>query len=168
MKIRSGFVSNSSSASYFITMTGTREARERMILEACSYVTWNDSFRTRLEEDLVTTTNRINEYSKKSEGWFFNSLDMLKKRKEELEKDIEILTSDTWDHEHGKNLIRIVLKTYGINRHDTETTTSLDQFTSMHNNYTEGMSKVMMELVLMHAFGEDPTIQFNYNIDTNN
>jgi hypothetical protein len=133
MKLRNGFVSNSSSASYTIFIDAPLE-----------------DFADLLAQYL---------YSEMESG---NLIDLAKKR---LQQYVEYDSTDTRKKEHLEQLIKFVdengsaqeklqlaFELNGVKVETTPTGFSLYSYTTMHNNYMEGIPDILKEIVMLLNF----------------
>ena len=149
MKIRNGFISNSSSASYLVKIKASMEDFTSKILEQYS---WNDYFyKERFEESVREDIEELKENLKQkcteTQGFFYDRKKDLKKslknkevllRKLKKLKDIEF--------------VKVVLEYFGIKVSSSSTEIFLNQETVMHNDFNTGMCDLFRELVLFFMF----------------
>jgi len=152
MKIRSGFVSNSSSASYIINVQAKWEDLTRELMHEFQFT--NDFTYDGLVERL---TKRIEKYrtdifmSENKGGSINNMLDTY--TRERLDNDIEILEKVNKYKDKPSEYLKIALKYNGIeiaqNKDDTIT---FSYFTSMHNSYEDGPNDIFKQLSLYFMY----------------
>lgn len=170
MKIRLNHVSNSSSASFILTLVGTTKDINELINDSICFYSWSDELEKRLRNDITYTKNSITRLEQGKEHFLDESIDELKERIVQLESDLAML--GTGREFHGRtdldNFNSMVLRNYGISKTDTSTgVVKLSYFTSMHNCYTESLPQIIHELVLYHAF-EKTNIQLTCEIEKDN
>jgi hypothetical protein len=115
MKIRNGFVSNSSSASYILTLSGKKDHIEALLNESCEWLLWNDNYRLRTEEDISRTKHSLKKMEEGGDSFLFESKESLRLRLEKLTKRLEFITSRDLKYEE---LASYAFETFGIKRTD--------------------------------------------------
>ena len=144
MKKRRGMVSNSSSASYIIIV----EANEKDFFTALvEHVTW--PYRDSIEEKLT--------------GFIDNLKAALKEKKPFMSKEYQVLQLDGYitslhklEDADSVERMKIILAFYNIVwQLNKEGNIELNEMTSMHNNFEEGVSKLMKEIILAFMFETD-------------
>lgn len=156
MKTRLGFVSNSSSASYYVTLVGSGNDIIEDLAEAVWTVTFDDKLTERVEEDIKRTEWSIQRIEQGKTSWLNGTQKDLEERLERSRGYLEFLRNRDNVHldEYKEKMVALVMDTFGITKTVTDGTVKLEYFTSMHNSFTEGMPEVMQELVLMGAFNK--------------
>lgn len=161
MKIRNGFVSNSSSSSYIIKIydTGFDEFASR--LNELRYEFFNKGIIMKeIEERLAVNTKSINEMDGEGVSWrkdFANEAIIeftgLKQELEGIEADDQI------------NMLKFALKYHGIKVSEGQHRIELCEFTSMHNSFCEGMSDILKEIVLSFIFDSTKRVECDRESD---
>jgi len=144
MKKRQGFVSNSSSASYTLTVNTDEEDFFDALVE---HVTWpyRDSIENKLKEYINHVKSR------------------LKEKNPILSKDHQLVQMNNYQHSLDKletadsvERMKIILSFYNIMwSYNKDGNIELSESTSMHNNFEEGVSKLMKEIILAFIFETD-------------
>ena len=139
MIIRKGFVSNSSSASYIITINNITKQK---LFDICRSDLWYelDNLKGMIEEHLKTCVDDVDDNGVVRE-W---CLDRIK----ELNDYIQRL-NDTVD---GDQKIEVYLDYRGISLKEEAASVILETFTSMHNSYNEGMGDLLKEMCFLFMF----------------
>lgn len=148
MKIREGFVSNSSSASYIVKIHTSWEDFSTIIKDE---IYWSfcdvNSLKTEIQNSITREKEFLNKgkVTSNKEATLFEPLleyweEALAKHEETLkELDKEMTPED---------MIKWVLKYYGMGFIEKPDMIELSGFTSMHNSYVEGMQDLLKEIVL--------------------
>lgn len=167
MKIRLGFVSNSSSASYYIRLIGSKENRNKAIFNAIDYLDWDGELKERIKDNIKYTKASIARLEQKTDKFLFETKEELEDRLEDLEKDLRYLEQDrNYERkDYVERLIEISLRWYGIGIKVYENETRLESFTTMHNNYTEGTPRIFQELILKNAFEPSTDLKIEQRVD---
>lgn len=159
MKFRRGFVANSSSASYYVTLDGEHEVINYLLIEACEWTLWHHDLENSLTHNILRLKKNINDIEAQKETYLVETIDVLKERLKKDEEALEFIRNPhRFNHpNYGEQLISICLRTYGIKRTDMYNgTIKLEAATIMHNNYSEGMPRILQEVVLCCSFNEYP------------
>jgi len=167
MKIRNGFVSNSSSSSYIVNVEGASmdDFCRNLYSEYRWYIFNIESFLKTVKRQKTKTENYIKDILEKGDepDNSFSSMNehfckMYQTRLEELTK---IETEIEKNSEDGKlnydadpeDVIKMVLNYYGVKLTNTlNDGVQLEYFTSMHNSFTEGVSEILQEVILYCMF----------------
>jgi len=167
MKIRYGFVSNSSSASYIITLSGDMKDINQLIVESIQFVGWNNELEERLNEDVTRLKKSITRLEQGKESFLDRPIEEQKSRLAQAIADLETITTNR-DKTELVDYANLVLRNYDINRIDMYNgDVKLSASTSMHNCYTEGLPRIMHEIVLQQVF-EKPNVKIMCEIDRDN
>lgn len=171
MKIRLGFVSNSSSASYYVTVRSSWSDFVSKVLNKC----WYPFFETESLMERVNNLIQNREWSITSaeqgeEHWLRPTLAAAKEELEQLKQDRKFLEdnqADIWDKtpEERDRLVRLAFKAYGINWEYEEGTVKMDYTTVMHNNFTESMPEALIEIILYYKFEEREAMSLRVDHD---
>jgi len=164
MKKRKGFVSNSSSASYIVEIRDIKEDDFAGLL-GCEY-SWDgfnlDSVRNRIAkrveelEELQKTENNTKTHDKYLGFFYREQLEDYKKLKE-----ISLQVND----DDSLEVIKFILEYNDIKYKAVDGDIELDYFTSMHNDYVDGMSDLLKEIVLFFMFETDYKIKCKVDKD---
>jgi len=155
MKCRTGFVGNSSSASYIIKLSINASEFFKQIYKEMQYEYFSfKKFKKQISKEEKRITKSIKkEVSKKSKiNWGH-----LKKSEKEMLNEIKYLMKkiNTEDYENNKKniLIKEILKYNNIKlvHNRKEKCITLTQYTSMHNYYNQNMNKILREVMLFYA-----------------
>lgn len=167
MKIRVGFVSNSSSASYIITLRGTRKDIEEVINEACATSSWDNNIESVVENNITRLENSLRDLESGRESFLSESIDDIKANLE-LHKSYKTFLNGNGNINRQELFTRMVLSIFGICRTNLDNgDVQLNYFTAMHNSYTEGMPRVLKEIVL-YALFELSKVKINCVIERDN
>jgi len=169
MKIRQGFVSNSSSASYYVTLNQNIDEALNTIQENCWYPYLDeDALLEILEKYIKDTESRLEDIDKKSERFLIldtkPELESRLKKYQSMKQTIIDKASGKPIEDHaiakmGLELDYILIK--DINGIKTE----LEAGTSMHNSYDEGMSDFLKDIVLYYSFERPELISLKIEHD---
>lgn len=164
MKIRLGFVSNSSSASYYVTLRETPQDALLTITAQCSWPYFQEGIvLSKLDEWIKSYENRLEYIDKTRETFLIGSKESIEltlkvlqdKRKrikyifEQRRKDWTILPQELLDYILELNYITVEYKDDRV---------LLSATTAMHNNYIEGMPDLLKDIVLYYSFEEPERI----------
>jgi len=154
MKIRNGFVSNSSSSSYIVKIRDTYWDEFCDIVVAGDYSYTKDNLLKEIETDITRFEGYIKEEGIR-EGSVF--VEMNKEHLVQLNNWKEILTPEKISNEV---LVEVALAHSGIKRDEThKDIVKLSCLTSMHNSFDEGMTKLLKEIVLLFLFDTKKKIE---------
>jgi hypothetical protein len=152
MKIRNGFVSNSSSASFIVTIFDTT------IDEVCSNISehfmYNHFSKTALIEKIK---NQINNYNKNHELLNdYNNYWIEKVRNYEeilniIKQDINKNNTSTFESLNENLALRVLKEFYGVIVLQDENKVILSTFTSMYNDITE-IPEILKDIVVYYNF----------------
>lgn len=145
MKIRNGFVSNSSSASYIVRIKDINFSDFSKLISE-EFTTFYGMLSN---EELI---KRLNSNIKCRKTMMeFTGID-----KENFEKTISILEETKQKIEKGElsieELVKEALNINGIKIEEENGDLILNDFTAMHNSYVEGMNDDLKEIVLFMIF----------------
>lgn len=144
MKIRMGFVSNSSSASYIVNIIGIN------FYDFCdkirSQYSFYDYFSVKQMKDRID--HLLERYSDTDENDAMSSFS--KSFKEELEEQKDKLSKV--DEDNFYEVAKFALDFHQIGVKEESGSIRLSSFTSMHNDFDSGMSDIMKELTLYFMF----------------
>jgi len=164
MKIRNGFVSNSSSSSYIVQLRGI--SMDDFYRELQSEYGWHIFDVNSILKDVRKNKGRVKKYIEEhsqreldNENPKVTILDehFSKMYRERLEKLEEVETQ--LKEANYTEVIDIVLEYYGITVTEVEGGIDMEYFTCMHNSFTEGMSEVLQEIVMYFLFDTSHTIK---------
>ena len=141
MKIREGFVSNSSSASYIVKIHTSWEDFSTIIKDE---IYWSfcdvNSLKTEIQNSITKEKEFLNKdatlFEPLTEYWE-ESLAKQEEMLKELDKEMT-----------PEDMIKWVLKYNGMGFIEKPDMIELSGFTSMHNSYVEGMQDLLKEIVL--------------------
>jgi len=151
MKIRTGFVSNSSSSSYIVEIKGISE--QDFLNKLFAEYSWKHFDKGEIEKDLLEriknskATKRDSEKDKISVGKkAFSDLydNWLKDSENDLIRFKEVETNE--------ELVKFVIEHNGITIKIGEDKIELNAWTSMHNDFHDGMPQLLGEIVLFFIF----------------
>ena len=170
MKLRLGFVSNSSSASYTITINKDIRTFLKTVMIECWYPYLTT---THLHNILVYQIDKytsIIEQRKNNESIAWNStiyelkLKTYKTYLEFISKfKKEPLFDQTVSEEDKLMLVSIALELSNVQVKEESDKTIITKETSMHNNFSENLSDFIKEIVLVYSFifPEDISLRMN-------
>jgi len=161
MKIRAGFVSNSSSASYTVVLNETIESFLEVIMNDCqdSYM-WTDYATKQIKNDLKFIDRKLKIASQYTGRPFFDSIKCLEKRRKDLQKKLKIvqdIRTKTREERRCPNasesrqLFDITSELSNVELEDRGSMVKLTSKTSMHNSYDD-MPDLLREIVLFYTF----------------
>lgn len=145
MKIRNRFVSNSSSASYYITILSPPKETLLDIASNCWYPYLDISLMTKELNSAIQELEALSSISVDK--------DVFKKEIRIFENYKNLLERKNLDSEQQT---KIALELNGITLIENATSTVLLGHTCMHNCYDEGMSPFLKEIALYYSF-ENPS-----------
>lgn len=161
MKIRQGFVSNSSSASYYVTLKGDSKELLELIGNECDWPFLNIEYIVdTINERIKSIKDSLQYIEVNTESWLVQSKDSLEQDLAELEAkkktmlEIQKIRSkkETWNVRQSE-IINMGLDMEGIKVTSSSTNhIELQANTMMHNNYVEGMPELLKEIVLYFSF----------------
>ena len=154
MKIRNGFVSNSSSSSYIVKIKNL-DFEELANCMASEY-SYDDFFSLEQVKEKLDETIKSLSDGEHSE-WYKHHLEQLNELKVELDA---INPEDSFE-----KILRVMLKYYQIGVKETNNAVELSCFTSMHNSFNEGMSDVLKEIMLYFLFDRDYEVKCHRDSD---
>lgn len=147
MKIRKGFISNSSSSSYIVSIRVSPEDFYQALWEEYA---WNWFSKKKNQEELEKRIKRMQkdfeevDFSTESgRNWLLESSTLWFER---LIQDKEKL--DSLNEKDAKELIKFVLEDNHIVISEDEDEIDLEYTTSMHNDFNEGITKLLKEIIL--------------------
>lgn len=163
MKLRLGFVSNSSSASYTVIINEDKEDFVDILNAECDYpYLWLDVIIKQLNRSINRTQETIDLANTHTGRPFFESIDMLEARKKSLEesrKSMENLQAISrgperraLNYEEKKKILNMALTLNYTTMETNGNVIQLKATTTMHNNYMEGMPDFLKEIVLYYTF----------------
>jgi hypothetical protein len=143
MKIRNGFVSNSSSSSYIVTLKNKtfKEFASNFLAEGDFYDYDPQSLIKKMKLDI----EEYKQHDTTKQEWY---KDWIKQTEETLNKMEKIYNKKGLCPE----LLKVIMEKYGIKVTEENNNVVLDYFTSMHNSYNEGISDLMKEIILFCCF----------------
>ena len=149
MKIRNGFVSNSSSSSYIVRIKDTTWD------EFCDLVSGDKGFYYReelvqkIDEEITRYETYINETKDDKDNILKSMIPIYKDQLAKLKKLKKKMPKDNDDQ-----LVEIALEFHSIKWEVDEDCKEVElrDFTSMHNSFNEGMSPILREIVLTLMF----------------
>lgn len=173
MKIRAGFVSNSSSASYTITVKENIDSFINTLMVECWYPYFTlDNVRSGLVEWLETLDRRIDIANRGSDWASHDSIDTLKAKKNKIEDEIKYIdniSNGPSNHRLSKTekfniaMIRFMRSSIKVRFNPEGDDVVLTVTTVMHNNYVEGMPDILKEIILYYSFEEPEKITLEVN-----
>lgn len=164
MKERAGFVSNSSSASYYVTLKGSREEILSEIEQNCSWPHISvDQIRRKLRDRLKGLKIRLDDIETKKERFLIeDAIPIFKERisnSEAMLKELEDISRSMRERPVIRNfqleLTEMALDLNHIGYTAFENEIHLQSRTVMHNSYCEGMPDMLKDIVLYYSF-ENP------------
>jgi hypothetical protein len=160
MKIRYGFVANSSSATYIITVDLTKDKLYKLIYGSeSSYEFEKIHLLGKIEENIVLENKYIQDYEKEIKELDDNANSFRKDCLETTRKNLEnsIAFKEKVEKAVYDDIIDLVLEYNNTRIYEKSGKTILEQFTSMHNSYNEGMNDIMKELLFILCFDSNTT-----------
>lgn len=157
MKTRQGFVSNSSSSSYIVKIG---MSYENFIAHLASEYKWQwfskKSILGTIRECIKNLKSMLADHkSHKSNllldpdgGWRKNGIQQLEEHIVELEELIDKIN----DIDNKEELVSLILAYWDIKVDSIPQGVAMSYYTSMHNDYNDGMIPIMRELVLHFMF----------------
>ena len=147
MKIRNGFVSNSSSASYIIKIEGMKLIDLLGILgygeEFCKETMLND-----ISKKIFDLNKDIDSFKNKKHNSLVKNLNI--SFLEGLENELKEIQSI--DKNDDLSILKKYLKMNGIKHEETDKELILEYFTPMHNSFVEGICDQLKELIFKVIF----------------
>ena len=166
MKIRQGFVSNSSSASYYIKINEPWEAFVAKAIDKCWYPFFEvNTLSERIDELVVTRTSSIELAEQSEEHWLRSTLNEARAQLEWLKEEKKFLDElnqlRRYTYTQRERIVKLALEVYGIKYSDEEDHVDVSYFTAMHNDYFESMPEPLIELILYYVFEERNKIELS-------
>ena len=149
MKLREGFVSNSSSASYIVRIKNIslQEFCDRLAPEY-----YQDELNIKITCGIIKRRIKdINRLRKKAKGKDLGLDKMYERHKEVLEK-LEKRGLKILDVEDFVKEVEFIFEYEDINVCENNGDVVLDYFTSIHNDYNDGMGDLLKEITLFFMF----------------
>jgi len=144
MKIRQGFVSNSSSASYIVDIQNIEEKEFFDVVQGMycgGYVFDSEYIVEQLQQIIEEAKSEIREKNTPMTVYYIDKV----KRFRALKKEALRISSN-------KNMIKFGLKINGITYNYKDSVITLSSWTSMHNSFNDGPSDVLKEIILTFLF----------------
>lgn len=163
MKLRLGFVSNSSSASYTVTVNKSYDEVIDFFM-ADTPISWRiDEILHDYEERLAGIEASLeNTRSKSEDSLFAGSIEWLEESKQEIRgkykrlKDIiELGPKHTWTQEDRRIVVTDYLSYRGVSIKAEYDNTIVEGGTGMHNSYLD--TPVYLQALVLHFAFEDPS-----------
>lgn len=161
MKIRAGFVSNSSSASYTIVINETMEEFMKVMTTDCSYPYMKVNYiLKRIRNNIKYLNERLEIANQHTGQVFYESITYLENRKTELQNKLKIVENiRTKIYENGhrvsisdsKQLFDIIAELSYVELEHKESMVTLTSKTAMHNNFHD-IPDLMREIILFYTF----------------
>ena len=161
MKIRLGFVSNSSSASYYVTLRDSWDRVSLAIKENCHWPYFEENdIMLKINDATKIIQERLSYLSNHTDSWLCGSKEQLELRIKKLEdtksRIIDITNTTEKALSLQKELVEIILKLNNIELSEVHSDyVVLFSDTVMHNSYEQGMPELLKEIVLFYSF-ENP------------
>jgi len=143
MKMRKGFVSNSSSASYIVNIKGIDFDGFCDVLNS-NYNSFNDYF------SLSVLRNKLGQIEANSTRYTEDGNDRFNKEIKAYRKRINNIDEDDYP-----SIVKYAFDFYKMGCEVKKDGVELLDFTSMHNDYDSGMGSLMKEIVLHFLFETD-------------
>lgn len=173
MKIRNGFVSNSSSASYTVEVRdiGEQDFFGRLQAEYSWSALNLQGTQNRIEAMIKECEKHIeeceeNERSDKDEdrkGLTTHLLSLHRGRLSQVKNLLE--ESLALDEDDFAEVAKFILKFRGISYKEDDGDIELEYFTSMHNDYCDSMGELMQEIALFFMFETDYKVKCRVDHD---
>lgn len=166
MKIRAGFVSNSSSASYYVTLKGSKDEVLSEIFDNCCYPhIFYENLEVKVKDKLEGLQSRLNDLETKKERFLLGNIPKLKKKIKDVEqtktrlKELKEEVRQGMIGKHRSELTEIALELNYIDLKYCQDKILLESKTIMHNSYCEGMPDMLKDIVLYYSFENPNNIQ---------
>jgi hypothetical protein len=158
MKFRRGFVANSSSASYYVVLSGELSVIDDMLIAACEWALWDGDLQESLTQNIQRISRSIANIESGTERFLIDTIDSLKEQLKKNKDALTFITSAVYTSEnYHSTMLDICLEAYGVKRTNVYNgDVKLEAFTVMHNDYTQGMPRILQEAILSCTFGEFP------------
>ena len=162
MKIREGFVSNSSSSSYIVKIHDSLEDFASRLIPDYSYSSINlESISKKIDKRIdELKVNREREKEKEEEECRVNIFKLYDEHISELEglkkECCKILDDDEY---RDVDRVKFALKYNNIKIEEKDKCIELNYFTPMHNSFRDGMNGLLKEIVLFFMFDTDIKIE---------
>ena len=163
MKIRKGFVSNSSSSSFIVKIHKDLKAVSNEIMAEYDFSFFDvDKLIADIDKQILYYTTALKKdlaaKIEKGDKWATFTIKSTKDRIKCLQKEKKIIS-----RAKGTKLFASILNYYGITSSEVSTKNGkilrLDSWTSMHNSYGESLSELLKEIILFYSFKEDNIIE---------
>jgi len=155
MKIRNGFVSNSSSSSYIVQIKNTSWEEFCNIMTSSKGFYWAEELRVEIDEEI----KKQKKYMSDAKGnKMFKGMKRLYKERlvklQKLKKNINV------PKPNSSILVKTALDFNDVKYYDYQNERiELNYFTSMHNSFNEGMADVLKEIILVFMFDTNKKIK---------
>lgn len=151
MKIRNGFVSNSSSSSYIVRVKNTTWDEFCDLVSADKGFYYGDELIQEINKEIKRYEESIKEAKEDKNKILSTLTPMYKERLVGLKKLKKEIAKD--------NLVEIALKFHSIQWKVDDDEIELRGYTSMHNSFDEGMPGLLKEIVLTLMFDTDKKLK---------
>jgi hypothetical protein len=158
MKTRQGFVSNSSSASYIVKIQGIsfEDFCGTLHGEYGCFEFSLESLKSEINKRLVKAKEYLEDADEPMKDFYVRqveSFEAYQKAAAEVDPDDSV------------EIVKLILDYNGIRFSEYEKVIGLKDFTSMHNNYNEGVSELLQEILMFFMFETDYQITCDVDKD---
>lgn len=157
MKFRSGFVSNSSSASYIVELGVEYDTLLEKLSDDCYPFTWPSEVEQLFQSRINSLNERIESLENgEREHFILQSIDKLRETRDELQYQLNFISNRSTDRSDPDRLVRFT--EFCLEFFEVKVTAKwsggvkLEGQTVMHNNFTESIPHMLQEIVLANLF----------------
>lgn len=164
MKVRKGFVSNSSSSSYIVKINSDYNDFIDKLVEEYGWDFINKKYiRRKIQKEIERLEEILNEIENDNNE---NKVicDFQKRMNDNVQKTYDKEKNNLKELQkinNKKDLIEFIFEWHYIKVETSDHEVVLNHFTSMHNSFLEGMNDLLKEIVLFFLFDTDYIVKCN-------
>lgn len=162
MKIRLGFISNSSSASYIINLKGNKDDIIENIVSCLRILDYNGLLEKRIQDSLKIERESLKRIETTGERFLGETLESIRANIKVLESDLTKVSDTALTK---AETIDLVFRNFGIKYNWTLNGLRFSYYTAIHSSYMEGMPDFLKEIVLLYKFEHPELIRCKFKSD---